>query len=249
MGFGVIACHIIDRLLVAVAGNRRVYGQIDMKADTPAFGVAKGEEPGHSPVVATPESLGVKVKALRKRRRWTLTELSEQSGISASTLSKIERDKLSPTYANLVRLARGLRVNTSELFGGSDMGDTRERMSIMRLGEGDAVETRNYLHHYLHMKLDSRAMTPLIVDHRARTLEEFGPLVSHPGEEFVYVLSGIIEIHIGDNPPVTLNTGESIYFDSSMPHAYLAASRYHCMTLAVCSDLSRDDISRIADGV
>lgn len=187
--------------------------------------------------------LGARVQDMRKRRGWTLTDLSERSGISPSALSKIERDRLSPTYANIVRLARGLGVNTSELFGG-DGGPVRpeDRLSVMRLDEGDPIDTGNYMHYYLHMRLPARAMTPLIVDHKARTLEEFGPMITHSGEEFSYVLSGVVEVHTGNHPPTRLHPGESIYFDSNMPHAYLAVSRSPCRTLSVCSDLNQDEL-------
>jgi quercetin dioxygenase-like cupin family protein len=91
-------------------------------------------------------------------------------------------------------------------------------------------------------------MTPIIVTHHARTLEEFGPLVTHPGEEFAFVLSGIVEVHTGDHPPTRLSPGESIYFDSNMPHAYLAVSRMPCRTLAVCSDLDQAELVTLLQG-
>ncbi len=188
--------------------------------------------------------LGARVQAARKARGWTLTELSEKCSISPSALSKIERDKLSPTYANIARLARGLGISPADLFGDGDGNNAlQDRLSVMRLDEGDAIDTGNYLHYYLHMRLPVRAMSPLIVVHHARTLEEFGPRIAHPGEEFTYVLDGLIEVHAGDHAPVTLSPGESIYFDSNMPHAYLAASRMPCRTLSVCSDLDQDELA------
>jgi transcriptional regulator with XRE-family HTH domain len=191
-------------------------------------------------------ALGMMVKEARKRRKWTLTELSERCGISPSALSKIERNRLSPTYSNIVRLARGLDISTSELFGGGgEIGAAESRFSIMHVDEGDIVDTSNYVHNYLHMRLPARTMTPLIVEQRARTLEEFGPKVSHNGEEFTYVLSGIVEVHVGNNPPTRLSPGESIYFDSNTPHAYLAASRTPCVTLSVCSDLNQAELARL----
>lgn len=192
--------------------------------------------------------LGGRVQSARKRHGWTLTQLSERCGISPSALSKIERDKLSPTYANIVRLARGLEISTSELFGGGAVHEPEERLSVMRLDEGDAIDTANYKHFYLHMALPSRAMTPILVVHNTYSIEEFGPLVSHPGEEFTYVLSGIVDVYTGSHPPTRLNPGESIYFDSNMPHAYIAASRTPCRTLSVCSDLDADELAQLLVG-
>ena len=58
---------------------------------------------------------------------------------------------------------------------------------------------------------------------RAKTFEEFGELVRHGGEEFTYVLSGQVVVNTEFYDPVTLKEGQSIYFDSSMGHAYLTA--------------------------
>jgi transcriptional regulator with XRE-family HTH domain len=179
-------------------------------------------------------TLGTKVLDLRKQRGWTLIQLSERSGLSASALSKIERDKLSPTYANLVRLARGLEASPSELFCGSDSGQLQDsRPSVMKIDDGEFIKNNNQDILYLHTKLLARSMTPIIATHHARTLEDFGPMLMHNGEEFCYVLSGIIEVHTGDHSPIRLQAGESIYFDGNMPHAYLAVSRTPCLTLAV----------------
>jgi quercetin dioxygenase-like cupin family protein len=66
-------------------------------------------------------------------------------------------------------------------------------------------------------------MIPVISKIRAKTSEEFGELVHHEGEEFVYVLSGKITVNTEYYDAVTLEPGQSIYIDSSMGHAYLAA--------------------------
>jgi hypothetical protein len=66
-------------------------------------------------------------------------------------------------------------------------------------------------------------MIPIIGLVRVRTLEEFGDLIRHPGEEFVYVIEGSIELHTEFYEPIILKPGEGAYLDSNMGHAYLAA--------------------------
>ncbi len=66
-------------------------------------------------------------------------------------------------------------------------------------------------------------MIPVVARLRAHSLAEFGDLVRHPGEEFVFVLSGKIEVHTDFYDPVILSEGQSIYLDSTMGHAYVAA--------------------------
>jgi mannose-6-phosphate isomerase-like protein (cupin superfamily) len=70
---------------------------------------------------------------------------------------------------------------------------------------------------------------------RAKSLQEFGDLVRHPGEEFIYVLEGGITVHTEFYDPVVLGSGESIYVDSNMGHAYVAEGCDEAAVLAVCS--------------
>jgi uncharacterized cupin superfamily protein len=85
-------------------------------------------------------------------------------------------------------------------------------------------------------------MIPVFTRIRAKSLAEFGDLVHHPGEEFVYVLEGRIEVHTEFYDPVVLGAGESIYVDSNMGHAYVTADGCdEAIVLGVCS--SADDES------
>jgi quercetin dioxygenase-like cupin family protein len=84
-------------------------------------------------------------------------------------------------------------------------------------------------------------MIPVISKIRAKTSEEFGELVHHAGEEFVYVLSGKITVNTEYYDSVTLDVGQSIYIDSSMGHAYLAADGCdEAVVLAVMSSADEE---------
>ena len=113
------------------------------------------------------------------------------------------------------------------------------RRIVHRAGEGQAVETRSYRQTYLANELLNKKLIPIVAELRARTLEEFvaefGGLIRHPGEEFVLVLDGEIEFHTDLYAPLRLAAGDSLYFDSTMGHAYLKASDQTCRVLAVCS--------------
>lgn len=79
-------------------------------------------------------------------------------------------------------------------------------------------------------------MIPIVTRIRARSTSEFGELVKHQGEEFIYVIEGAIEVHSEFYDPVVIKAGESIYLDSTMGHAYIAAKGYEEATvLGVCS--------------
>ena len=79
-------------------------------------------------------------------------------------------------------------------------------------------------------------MIPVLTRIRAKTVEEFGELVHHSGEEYIYVLEGRIEVHTEFYDPVMLEAGESIYIDSNMGHAYVVAEGCdEASVLGVCS--------------
>jgi hypothetical protein len=81
----------------------------------------------------------------------------------------------------------------------------------------------------------NKQVTPIISEAKVGTLEEFGEFMHHPGEEFVYVVAGALELHTDSYAPVLLQTGESIYFESSMGHAYVAHGDTPCRFLCVCT--------------
>jgi transcriptional regulator with XRE-family HTH domain len=173
----------------------------------------------------------------RVRRGWTLAEASARTGLPVSTLSKVENDKISLTYDKLVRLSRGLEIDISRLFGNADEPQTNVsgRRSVTRAGEGLVIDTENYGHLYMAADLLNKSFIPIVAEIRARTLEEFGDLVRHEGEEFAFVLEGAVDLHTSVYAPVRLYAGDSIYFDSGMGHAYVAVGEERCRVLSICT--------------
>jgi transcriptional regulator with XRE-family HTH domain len=193
----------------------------------------------------TPEhpTLGAVIRNLRALRGWTLREMSEAIDIPVSTLSKVEHDRLTLTYDKLVQLSQKLEIRIADLFtedrAVTDLGVTGRR-SIGRLDDAVRVETPNYDYYYLCTELRRKRMVPILTRIRAKSLSEFGDLVSHSGEEYIHVLEGTIVVHTEFYDPITLKTGESIYIDSNMGHAYVAAETCEeALALGVCS--SDDD--------
>ena len=173
-----------------------------------------------------PPTLGTLLKGLRARENWTLKEMSAKSGIPVSTLSKIEHDRLTLTYDKLQGLAKRLGMRMTDLFAEDQEEPVQlvtARRSLGEIARSVRVETPNYDYYYLCTELRRKRMIPVVTKIRARSAEQFGELVRHSGEEFIYVLSGAIEVQTEFYDPVTLKPGQSLYIDSSMGHAYLAA--------------------------
>lgn len=184
-------------------------------------------------------TLGKLLRGMRTRNGWTLREMSDRSGIPVSTLSKVEHDRLTLTYDKLQQLAQRLGIRMSELFAdsGADVEvPVTARRSIGRPDRAIQVTTPNYDYHYLCPELRRKRMIPVLTTIRAKTAEEFGDLVRHSGEEYIYVLDGRIEVHTEFYDPVVLEQGESIYIDSQMGHGYVVAEGCDEATvLGVCS--------------
>jgi transcriptional regulator with XRE-family HTH domain len=184
-------------------------------------------------------TLGNLLRGLRSRNGWTLKEMSDRSGIPVSTLSKIEHDRLTLTYDKLQLAAQRLGIRISDLFAeSSEAGEApvTARRSIGTTERAIQVTTPNYDYHYLCPELRRKRMIPILTNIRAKTVEEFGDLVRHSGEEYIYVLKGRIEIHTEFYEPEVLEEGQSIYLDSQMGHAYIVAEGCdEAQVLGVCS--------------
>src|SRR3954469_21068821 len=152
-------------------------------------------------------TIGSLLRSLRARNGWTLKQMSEHAGIPLSTLSKVEHDRLTLTYDKLQQLSQRLNLRMSELF--SEPDTTLEpavtaRRSIGRMDRAVRVNTPNYDYHYLCPELRRKRMIPVLTRIRAKSVAEFGELVHHSGEEYIYVLEGRIEIHTEFYDPIVL---------------------------------------------
>ena len=171
-------------------------------------------------------TLGRLIKALRTRNDWTLQEMADKTGIPRSTLAKVEHDRLTLGYDKLLQISQRLKMRMSELFaaaGEEPEGRAMTRRSVGTLEGAIHVDSPNYEHFFLCPELRKKRMIPMVARVRAKTLEEFGELVRHPGEEFYYVLEGSIQVHTEFYEPVTVTAGQCIYLDSTMGHAYVLA--------------------------
>lgn len=187
-------------------------------------------------------TLGTLLRSLRSREGWTLKQMSAKSGIPVSTLSKVEHDRLTLTYDKLQKLSQRLGMRMSELFSESEepvVPAFTARRSRGDIADSVRVETPNYDYYYLCTELRRKRMIPVITKIRAKTLEQFGSLVRHAGEEYIYVLKGRLTVHTEFYDAWTLEQGQSVYIDSNMGHAYLAAEG--CDEAEVLGVMSSED--------
>ncbi len=183
------------------------------KENAPHFTSAKKS------AIKASKQLSTRVRQLRKEMGASQRELAQLSGISFSAISKIENNQLSPTYDSLVRLANGFNCDITDLFNESRLEAPLGRRSITRKGEGHLYRTNNYSYELLCNDISHKKIVPLRVVVKAKTTLEFGRFSKHEGEEFIFVISGTVEVHTQFFQPEILQQGDCIYFDSTMEHA------------------------------
>ena len=182
-----------------------------------------------------PLDLGIRVRELRKAKGWTLEQASVQAGLARSTLSKIENGQMSPTYDALKKLAQGMGVSVPQLFTPAQAPQVSGRIVVTKSGEGQAHATTTYEHELLAGSLTKKQMLPYRATIRARAMEDFDGWVRHGGEEFLFVLTGVIRLYTEFYEPVDLRRGDSAYYDASMGHNVISLSQEDATILWVTS--------------
>ena len=187
----------------------------------------------------TPANPGDALKALRLQRGWTLAEVGRRTGLTVSVLSKVENGRLALTFEKLVRLSQGLQVDNAQLFGSTPPADGASqgglRRSVTRSGDGQSIDLDRGRYLYVAAELTNKRMVPIIGEVRTKSLADYDELLRHSGEEYVLVIEGTLELHTEAYTPVRLERGDSVYFDSSMGHAYVAVGDEPCQILSVCA--------------
>lgn len=181
------------------------------------------------------KKIGERIRTLRKAQEMTLAELAEKSEISEETLYSIESHLVSPPLGNLVSLARVFGISMGDFF--SDNGDAsscivrkEERKKVARFNSTDGMGG-GYNYESLGHHKKNRHMEPFLVTLKPT---EGGPAEpnQHIGEEILFVLEGQVEVKLLDKTEI-LNPGDSIYYDSTMPHVVSCYGQEPATMLAV----------------
>lgn len=169
----------------------------------------------------TSKIVGEKIKSLREAKEISMEELANRSGLTLVQIQRIEENTDLPSLAPLIKIARVLGVRL-----GTFLDDSEEIGPVVcrRLGTVDTISfSNNEVHSHRHMRYRSlskskadRHMEPFVIDVEATAEMDF-ILSSHEGEEFIMVMEGVMEISYGKSTYI-LEEGDSIYYDSVVPH-------------------------------
>lgn len=162
------------------------------------------------------------IKCIRQSRSLTLAKLAEQSGLSTSTLSRIESGQLSPTFDTMQKICEGLEISIQTLLQSGPVKTLAGWRSLTRCGEGKVIETPHYRLELLCDDVSSKQTLVFRATILARDLSDFETLQSHSGQEQIVVQSGTLRIFTEHYTPVDLHSGDSFAFDSAMGHALVS---------------------------
>jgi transcriptional regulator with XRE-family HTH domain len=165
--------------------------------------------------------IGKKLRQLRLRKKIALIDLGRHTGLSASMLSQLENGKLTPTLATLARIAMVFDVGLDHFFGnrrGKKTFSVVRQADRIRFPERPDTPTPAYFFECLAFSVQSKGMQAYLAEFPPRDEGDTGEHV-HEGAEFLFVLEGSLAIWF-EGEEHALAQGDSVYFDSSEPHAY-----------------------------
>ena len=173
--------------------------------------------------------IGEKIRSIREMKQLTLEEVAKRSGLPIQQIETIENNVEFPSLAPLIKIARvlGVRLGTF-LDDQTELGavvcrkkDNTDDNSIS-FSNNATISRKHMEYHSLAQDKSGRHMEPFLIDIAPSGNADF-TLSTHEGEEFIYVMSGIVEINYGKQTYV-LEEGDSIYYDSIVAHHVHAAN-------------------------
>lgn len=179
--------------------------------------------------------VGERIKAVREQKGLSLQQLAEKCGFSSALLSQIENHLVSPPLGTLIKISRALEIEIGAFFEATREAPFTivrkdERKNISRVASKQGVKY-GYSYESLAFDKKGRHMEPFLVTLEPTNVKDRHSY-SHEGEEFIFVLEGHMAVQLGEHHEV-LEPGDSIYFDSIIPHRVQGAEDKDCRILAV----------------
>ena len=182
--------------------------------------------------------VGNKIKGLRETKNISIEEIAERSGLTVEQIQSIENDQTLPSLGPLIKIARALGVRLGTFMDDNDAlgpvvtrAKDRERDSSISFSNGATDARKHMEYHPLAQQKAGRHMEPFVIDINPTETQEF-QLSDHEGEEFIYVMSGEVEIAYGKDI-YHLQEGDSIFYDSIVKHHVHGAPGKSTKILAV----------------
>lgn len=158
--------------------------------------------------------VGRRIKQLRSQRGWALRGLARKCGLSANAISLIERGENSPTVSSLRRLAQAFNVPISDFF----QEEHNKSCAYVKNGQGIRIQNKDAALESLGFGLKTQQIEPFRMTIDPLT-QAFCDPITHPGQEFVYCLSGQVEYNV-EGETYQLDPGDSLLFNAASQHSW-----------------------------
>ena len=178
------------------------------------------------------------IKSFRTKKRISLDRLSKLSGLTKGYLSKIESSEKAPPFSTLMKIAKGLGIDVSFLISGEAEVPENVRICVVRAGERNEVVTKGTSYGYRYEALAHKKLGKNMEPYIIMPAFEEETWFSHEGEEFMYVLEGTHEFRYNGDTYI-LEQGDSVYFDSAVPHTGRSLGDTPAKVLAVLYSYKR----------
>ncbi|WP_240558540.1 helix-turn-helix domain-containing protein [Paracoccus contaminans] len=180
------------------------------------------------------------MKSVRQKCGLTLEAAAQRTGLALSTIHKIENGRVSPSYENLVKIARAYDIGMERLFASDHEDQQTTRMTVTKAGKGRRVRSRHFEYEILCNALADKKIIPLVTRVDRRDPLRPDELEAHDGEETLFVLSGTIELVVEHYAPVVLEPGDCAYFDSTVRHGLRALTDEEARVFWACTYVDVD---------
>lgn len=158
------------------------------------------------------EKLGSRMRTIRKEKRLTLKDVAHMTGLTESLISQIENRKANPSVATLFAISRALGVSIADFFE----DDGEQASPVIRTSDRAVVHTASGItYSLLNHQTPASTFEALFAEYQPGS--STGEVLTHIGNECGVVLTGKLEVSIGEDRHV-LNAGDSITFESTTPH-------------------------------
>jgi transcriptional regulator with XRE-family HTH domain len=194
-----------------------------------------------SPIERASQDIGHRLRQARTNAGMKLSTLAEKTRLSEAFLSRLERGQVSSSIANLIQITEVLGLGLHDLFAVQDR-PAKTAVTVHHIDSSDMAEINATGYRWRHLAggapLDRMEVFHLVLPRR----ERMPTMVSHPGQEYCYVMAGDILFHVGEQEH-RLRAGEGIFLDSELPHRAENAGKSEAHILMMVSKTPHDPVA------
>ena len=178
---------------------------------------------------ASANNISMALVEFRMRHELTLQDVADRTGVSIGTLSKLENRRGTPNFRTLTRIIQMLELHDPPPEAAPAAG----RKTVTKVDDTLSAVSDRAIMSVHAAELLNKSMFPMVAEITLREVPPIAEWAEHAGEEFIYVLTGEIEVLMEHYQPFVLRAGESTYYDSGMRHVVISLGAENATVISV----------------